>query len=462
MLATSTHLQPHGSFIQYVDSIAVLLSNQHSPAVAGALNGQVAAELRARVPLAERRKAGAFFTSPGLAKRLIANCKLKGETGIVVDPACGAGDLLLAVAQRLPAAISTQATLERWGRSIHGRDVEATFVRAARLRLALLAAQRTGDATAIEEDELARLLPNLRTGDGRDGLPGCPSTIIMNPPFGNIMIDTTAWGGTGLLNRAASFTSDIISRAPEDSRLYAILPDVLRSGSRYGTWRRHVQQCMRVTRVDPVGQFDRWADVDVFILRGRRRAVARTRPSTLWTVKPETVLGSKIEDAYEVRVGTVVPHRDPEEGHLSPYVRAKDLPTAGEHHAGTPQLRHSGRRFDAPFVVVRRTSRPTASTDVPRIIANVVLSDKPVLVENHLLVCQPKNGSVDDCRRLIDQLRSRTATAWLNRRIRCRHLTVAALREVPLGEALERDRTRSVPSSSASPASSAVGRATAR
>ena len=422
---------PLASFSDYVAGMAVLLQSPVRDQVDGALDGAVSAQLRATLSLKERREAGAFFTSHELAEAMLRGVDLRAKPAPILDPACGAGDLLLAAAKRLPVRRSAQATLELWGQVLEGCDLDATYVRLARIRLGLLAGKLTRSAEPMDESTLEALLPSIRQSDGRGAMPKSPVTILMNPPFGNTVVASTAWGSTGTLSRAADFTADIIDSAPHGSWIYAILPDVLRSGTRYQGWRAHVQQRLRLTKVQPVGRFDPWADIDVIFLRGRRRDSDRAPLSPFWSTKSVPEIPGRVGDQFEVRVGTVVPHRHHDTGASSPYLTAKDLPTQGEYRAGEITRSHEGRRFSSPFVAVRRTSRPTSSDNKPRIIANVITSADPVLVENHLLVCAPKSGSVEDCRRLVRQLRTPVVTAWLNRRIRCRHLTVGALREAP-------------------------------
>ncbi len=182
---------------------------------------------------------------------------------------------------------------------------------------------------------------------------------------------------------------------------------------------------MGIDGIEIVGQFDPWTDIDVFILRGilgereGRQAWWRTTDQQTMTV------GGR----FKVHVGCVVPHRDPYRGAWSPYICAHELPV-GDEHVPQSRRRHHGRRYRAPFVAVRRTSRPADAG--ARAIATVIRSREPVLVENHLLVCLPRDGRLDSCYELRDALMSEATTRWLNQRMRCRHLTVGALRDIPL------------------------------
>jgi hypothetical protein len=83
-----------------------------------------------------------------------------------------------------------------------------------------------------------------------------------------------------------------------------------------------------------------------------------------------------------------------------------------------------------PFVVVRRTSRPSTNGEA-RIVYNLVLGSQPVAVENHLIVLRPIDGSLSTCRAAIKVLKSSSVTKWLDNRIRCRHLTVDTVASIP-------------------------------
>jgi hypothetical protein len=137
-----------------------------------------------------------------------------------------------------------------------------------------------------------------------------------------------------------------------------------------------------------------------------------------------------VSDYFEVRVGTVVPHRDPDEGEKLAYLKAHELPVNDSYVPGALRRGHSGRRFQPPFVAVRRTSRPGQPQG--RVQSTLITGPEPVIVENHLLVLLPHDGTLESCTRLMAELAASQTTAWLDHRLRCRHLTTTALREVPL------------------------------
>ena len=86
---------------------------------------------------------GPFFSGSGLSDDLVATfTKPIDENSLILDPACGSGDLLLACSRRLPLAGSLPETVEAWGRQLFGLDLYPEFIRAARARLVLAAALR--------------------------------------------------------------------------------------------------------------------------------------------------------------------------------------------------------------------------------------------------------------------------------------------------------------------------------
>jgi hypothetical protein len=183
-----------------------------------------------------------------------------------------------------------------------------------------------------------------------------------------------------------------------------------------------------VHQVRRVGLFDKWTDVDVFTLAfeiGGKRAKTLRAPD--WSYPPANSR-QKVGDLFEVRVGSVVPYRHEHLGAWFPYTDAEVLPAWAE-VIGLPQyIRTKTRTFLPPFVLVRRTSRPN---DRIRCVGTVVRGDRPVAVENHLLVALPKDKTLRACYNLLQVLRDPASSRWLNQRICCRHLTVSALADLP-------------------------------
>ena len=422
-------------FTEYVDSILELAQARGSTSatewckkLAVCLDGEPSQVLRERVPQAELRRQGAFFTGPKLARRL-ANvavaCPVPMPT--YYDPACGAGDLLLTIAHGLPLKSTFPDTLNAWGTRVAGCDVSSDFVRLTKARLTLLAAKRVGVRPPFDPAALADAFPYIVVADSLAPSRRIPSAnvILMNPPFGYAVApDDCAWA-TGRVNLAALFVDRAIRDAPDGTRIAAILPDVLRSGSRYVAWREMTRAFGSPICETPLGLFDPWTDVDVYLFHYKKHTNAdgysgRARSNH----KPTYGIGKR----FAVHVGPVVPHRHADIGPLVPYIHARSTPPWSECTNIAESRRFTGRLFDPPFVAVRRTSRPDGGR---RAVATLILGNAPVAVENHLIAFLPKDETVETCRRLMQRLRSPKTDRWLNTRLRCRHLTTRALAEMP-------------------------------
>ena len=398
--------------------------DQHLEALASAVDGQAAAELRNLVKLSARREQGAFFTTSALrAKAVPVSPYDEADEVVYFDPACGAGDLLVESAMRLPVFDSLGATVQHWGEHLLGCDVEPLFVETTKLRLLLAAAYRTGQPAPREM--LTDAFPSVVVGDGhsQEDFANRSCHIVLNPPFGYVEAPAEVQWAGGRVSGAAVFLAQVLQYAPAGVSITAILPDVLRSGTRYRKWRSMVESMMEISDLENCGLFDEETDVDVFILRGTR-SDARATP-VRWAPQYDD---KKIGDFFDVRVGAVVPHRDPETGHRHPFIWPRRLPSSGSFNPDGEWRRFSGRTFDPPFVAIRRTSRPGQKRRAGGVL---VVGDSPVAVENHLLVAVPKNGTESSCLKLIGVLADPRSREWLDRRIRTRHLTVSAISGLP-------------------------------
>jgi hypothetical protein len=274
--------------------------------------------------------------------------------------------------------------------------------------------------------DLDQLFPHIRIQDGTDSwqLPPGPLCVLLNPPFTLITAPPSCRWATGSVSQAALFIEVCLRQTVRQLQIHAILPDVLRTGSRYEKWRQFVSQKASVGDVVRLGLFDRWTDVDVFTARfeipGGERACE-------WGAPPKTTTGS-VGDQFEIRVGSIVPYRHQHAGPWLPFVHARLLPL-WERVTDLPErIRSSDRSFSPPFVLVRRTSRPG---DHFRAAGTIITGQQNVAVENHLLVALPKDRTLRSCRALLTVLQHPASSDWLNQRICCRHLTVSALRELP-------------------------------
>ena len=429
----NTNCSPFNDYSAYVSQLKCLALESHhagdwNSRVEAALNGQANVELRRVVPLATLRKFGAFFTGTDLASKLIDCGTGFDETSVFYDPTCGLGDLLVAVARKLPLRNKLSDTLRKWGHQLSGTDLHREFVEGARTRLIILARQRHESDQPLQGSD-ATFFPNIRVADGlrQHALFDRATHILLNPPFGQTAAPAGCeWAG-GRITEAAEFVVAALERAKPKTELLAILPEVLRSGSFTQHWRKRINQLAEVQLIEPYGVFDASADVDVFLLRLARESVQSCAGTHQWT-RSSASNTMTIADFFEVHVGRVVPHRDPELGKKHPYIHARCVPTWKVMKNFTESRKYEGMVYEPPFVVIRRTSRPGHPY---RAAATVIAGNDAVAVENHLIVCEPKDRKLVTCKRLMRHLKSETVNDFLNQRIRCRHLTVASVRELP-------------------------------
>ena len=433
-LGTSPSMTSYDSYVSSVEELALAALNlgvscQTASGPSGLLDGQAGAALRKTIPLQMRREQGAFFSSSDLrATALQPSQEPIASLGTFLDPAVGAGDLLIEVARQFPVQQDLAETIRRWGLLLHGRDLQPMFVRLAKARLVLLAVARGAVARSKNTDGLDDIFPEIKVGDGLKllarGWSG--AHIVMNPPFTHRRASEDIKWASGRTNEAAMFLAAAVAGGQPGTRLTAILPDVIRAGSRYDRLREIIGANLRVTSAKPYGQFDAWTDIDVFILRGViGHSESGATPTQWWRATD----GERLGDIADISVGPVVPHRDQETEPKRPYLLARNIPLGGEYDVSRAERRGFKKRlFHPPFVVIRRTSRPG---DKSRGLGTVILGRGRVLVENHLIIIKPKDCSADACCRIVDVLASTHAREWLDNRIRCRHLTVRALKELP-------------------------------
>jgi len=265
-----------------------------------------------------------------------------------------------------------------------------------------------------------------------DGLKHCAmftraTHLLLNPPFGLMTAPADCkWAG-GRITEAAIFVVAALEQAKPGTELLAILPDVLRSGSFSQRWRNRVSELAEVHLIEPYGIFDDHADVDVFLLRLTRRNGDKSKQKQMWPILRK---GRKtmVADYFDVHVGRVVPHRDPKKGPQHPYIHPRCVPSWVVMREFPEKRRHEGLVYEPPFVVIRRTSRPG---HLYRATGTVITGERPVAVENHLIICQPKDGKVRICKELMQQLKTKQVNEYLNARIRCRHLTVGSVQTIP-------------------------------
>ena len=429
-------MQPFSTYVGSIERLAgTALSSgidDLHPQTTHALNGGPGEALRESIDLYIRKSTGAFFSGPNLSDELVGTFKEPiSEDSRILDPACGSGDLLLACSRLLPIAASLQETLEAWGQQLLGLDLYPEFIRASKARLILAAALRGRWNAAPGLANTESWFPGIRVGDGL-AIPADlaeATHVVLNPPFNLIQTPQGIAWSNGQVSAAAVFMDRVLAKCEKGTNVAAILPDVLRSGTRYEKWRDHISRQAAVRRASIWGIFDPWADVDVFLLEGSVGSENLEASMGYWAGLKESKVTDTLSSIAEISVGSLVPHRHRNRGQWHPYLHAQGLARWGQVNVSSlPKRRFNGTVFPPPFVAVRRTSRPG---DSGRAVGTVILGDRPVAVENHLIVVRPTDASLEACEEILKQLRSAATDQWLDHRIRCRHLTVRAMQELP-------------------------------
>jgi len=431
---TSAQNTPFNRIGPYVESLRKLTvapsaNTDWAQKCHAALNGEASRMLRSEISLTTRRKFGAFFTGSSLSSSLVDHLVFpKSGKVVYYDPTCGMGDLLLSAAKKLPLRSTLMLTLKDWGQQLTGSDLHQEFIDAAKFRILLLARQRHGEADG-ELDPSIDYFPNIRVANALDDINGYQNAthVLMNPPFGTVKVGKNHCWTSGSVTAAAVFVVDALEKVREKTQVIAILPEVLRSGSFSQNWQNAICQIAAIELIKPYGVFDESADIDVFLLSLIKRR--KSQPSKLnWSEKSKDKKTPTLGDHFFVHVGRVVPHRDPEKGEQLPYIHPRSIEPWTVVSEISETRQHHAPGYASPFVVIRRTSRPEQRY---RAIASVV-TNGIVYVENHLIVCEPKNGSLESCLRLMKELKSESVNTYLNDRIRCRHLTVGSVSAIPI------------------------------
>lgn len=147
-----------------------------------------------------RRRAGAHYTPPEVARRLVAFAREGHEVAagveapFVCDPAVGGGVFLLAAAESLAADGVDPGDVV--AHHLHGSDIDPLAVDVARCALALWAG-----AWPNGLDEHIVVADALRSD--RNG--GCFDLVVGNPPFQNQLASSTARGQAGTEELRARF-----------------------------------------------------------------------------------------------------------------------------------------------------------------------------------------------------------------------------------------------------------------
>lgn len=375
----------------------------------------------------QRKNFGVFFTPFELAEIASKKFNYTEDNGTVLDPACGTGNLLLKVAEKLPSKSTTQETLKDWNQKLHGLDINDEFIEIAKKKIVKLAISRSTTVTTATLSELSNLLTNIRRGDflvEHKSYIGTIDNVFMNPPFCPINTPNNISWSSGKSNAAATFMDISIKILPQNGKLVAILPDVLKSGSRYERWRAAMSEELDYD-TDDFGSFEKDVQIDVFFLNGVKSKNNDTRENKHATTEMNA---STLSNSFEVCVGPVVPHRDKATGINAPFAHAKILPAWTVVNQLSERITHSGKKISTPFIAIRRTSSPR---DKYRIVGSIVNCQEAVAVENHIIVLRPLDGKLSTCKKMLNHLKSKEINDYINSNIRCRHLTVKVVKLLP-------------------------------
>ncbi|HCC2281432.1 N-6 DNA methylase [Citrobacter portucalensis] len=383
--------------------------------------------LRDSLSIKNMREAGSFFTGLKLAtKTLDSFLEPIKINSVVLDPTCGAGNLLVACSRRFSIYPTLTQTLSIWGQQLKGFDLYEIFVESAKLRIIIDALNR-GAKKDCDIDIALTLLPNIKV---KNALDVCEmdlkdiTHVVMNPPFTITPSPNNYYWKKGKVNSAGIFMDKYIRLLPAGCCVSAILPDVLRSGSRYEEFRTFID-CNLIGTCNIWGRFNAKTDVDVFILSGKIKRYLNSRLP--WS--PNLGKYMQLSSQYDVRVGPLVAYRDHQEGEEHPYFHPKNSPAWEIISKVSETRKFKGTTIIPPFIVVKRTSSPT---DKFRASATIINLDLPVAVENHMIVIRPKDSSFESCLKLMKILKSEKTNNFLNNRIRTRHLTVGVIKEIPI------------------------------
>jgi len=383
--------------------------------------------LRKCLNIDEMKEVGSFFTGQRLATKLVSKFLDDiDDNSVILDPTCGAGNLLIECSRHLSVMSSLKLTLNRWGHALRGYDIRESFVEATKLRLILEAINRGAkkDCSLEEAINYFNFVKVCSVMDLHEEDVIGVTHAIMNPPFATWDSPKRDFWRNGKVNSAGIVFEHVLKILPASTNISSILPDVLRSGSRYCYWRDFISNNM-TAKSEIHGRFSVNTDVDVFILYGLVRRKNSDEIQWFETFQNE----KKLSDEYDVCIGPLVAYRDRQEGDLFPFIHPKTAPAWSKVEKFVEFRRYFGKVFKPPLVVIRRTSSPT---DRFRAIGCIIDGVSSVAIENHMIVVVPKDGSLHKCQKLLELLKSENVNIFLNERIRLRHLTVEVIKNIPI------------------------------
>ncbi|SEK65974.1 Eco57I restriction-modification methylase domain-containing protein [Streptacidiphilus jiangxiensis] len=252
---------------------------------------------------ATRARHGRHYTPTELSVRLwdLARTSLKLPPrdrvlqGLVLDPACGAGALLLpALREHLRASYEVDPALTLAGlpNLVRGIDADAFAVWVANV---VLAAEMLPTLLRVPE-ALRRPLPGLaHVGDGLDMPQQAARVVVMNPPYGRVRLapaerERYAHVLYGHANLYGLFMAGAVDALDDEGVLAALVPTSFTSGRYFSNLRSHLGSEAAMTAVafveDRSGVFTSVLQETCLATFERRRRM-KTRISSLGSAETQ-------------------------------------------------------------------------------------------------------------------------------------------------------------------------------
>lgn len=211
-----------------------------------------------------RARHGRHYTPHELASELWAMARralgfkapLQQLPGLVRDPACGAGALLLPamrehIAACIDAGVSPETIVEELPALIHGIDTDPAAVWVANV---VLAAELLGLQASIPEARRRPFPLFATTGDGLSADAAKARVVVMNPPYGRVRLsveDRQRFADTlyGHANLYGIFMAAAVESLDEAGVLAALVPTSFTAGRYFEPLRRLLVSNARLQEV---------------------------------------------------------------------------------------------------------------------------------------------------------------------------------------------------------------------
>ncbi|RKN37625.1 Eco57I restriction-modification methylase domain-containing protein [Streptomyces hoynatensis] len=207
-----------------------------------------------------RTSEGRHYTPPTLAKILYQHSTKtlqRHPEGLIWDPACGAGMLLLPALRywlQKRRDAQPEITLRVVKSAIGGRDLDASAVW---LGNALLAAELLPTWLRVPLSRRRPLPSLLEVGDGLTPPPVPPTLVLLNPPYGRVRLsdrDRQKWQHVvfGHANRYGLFMAAAAENLAEGGALSALVPAGWLGGAYFQRLRSYLARTAPLTRLTHV------------------------------------------------------------------------------------------------------------------------------------------------------------------------------------------------------------------